>query len=246
MRLVGVLRVQCHWAAVLGDRDSRRDAGVARLDVAEQLLEPLDQVVAEVAADADDHPLRPVPAVEVGEERIARCGADGLLAAEDLPAERLVPVEQRLVDRADVVARRVDAHPHLLDDDALLALDLLRVEARVAQHVDEHVEGDVAVLCGAADVVAGQLLAGERVELAADAVDLAGDLARGRAALGALEEHVLGEVRDPARLGGLVAGAGCVEEQARDRLCVRHRRRQDADPVRERVSLEDPHRARMV
>ena len=38
----------------------------------------------------------------------------------------------------------------------------------------------VSRLGGAADVVAGVLLAGERVELAADRVDLAGDVARRR------------------------------------------------------------------
>ena len=74
------------------------------------------------------------------------------------------------------------------------------VELRVAEHVDDHVERDVAVLGRALDVVPRVLLARERVELAADRVDLAGDVARGRPPLRALEEHVLREVRDPARL----------------------------------------------
>ena len=63
--------------------------------------------------------------------------------------ERLVAVEKVLVDAADEVARRVEVHVHLLDDDALLAVDLLGVELRVAKHVDEHVERDVAVLAAA-------------------------------------------------------------------------------------------------
>jgi hypothetical protein len=161
-------------------------------------------------------------------------------------SSRLVAVEERLVDGADLVARRVLAHPHLLDDDALLAVDLLRLEARVADHVDEHVERDVPVLRRAADVVARVLLAGERVELAADAVDLAGDRACRRPPLRALEEHVLGEVRDPVRLGALVAGAGRVHEHAGDGLRLRHRRREQADAVRERLTLEDGHRPRML
>ena len=65
----------------------------------------------------------------------------------------------------------------------------------------------VAVLARAADEVARVLLAGEGVELAADPVDSRGQVARARPALGALEEHVLGEVRDPAVLGVLVARA---------------------------------------
>ena len=216
---------------------------VARLEVAEQLLEPLEQAVAELPAEPDDHALRPVPAVEVVQERVARRGADGLLAADDVPAERLVAVEQLLVDAADEVARRVEVHVHLLDDHALLALDLLGVELRVAEHVDEHVERRVAGLGRALHVVARVLLAREGVELAADAVDLGGDVARGRPPLGALEEHVLGEVGDAVRLGRLVARAGGEHDEAGDGLRVRHRRRQHAHAVRKRVPLEDPHAA---
>ena len=153
------------------------------------------------AAEPDDHALGPVPAVDERRERLAGRGADGLLRADDVAAERLVAVEEVLVDAADEVARRVEVHVHLLDDHALLAVDLLGVESRVADHVDEHVERDVAGARGALDVVARVLLAGERVELAADPVDLGRDVARRRAPLGALEEHVLGEMGDAADLG---------------------------------------------
>ena len=169
------------------------------------------------------------------DERLARRAAHGLLAADDVPAERLVAVEELLVDAADEVARRVEVHVHLLDDHALLALDLLGVEARVAQHVDEHVERDVAMLGRALDVVGGVLLAGERVELAADRVDLACDVARARPALRALEEHVLGEVRDAVRLRRLVARACGEHDHAGDRLRLRHRRGQHAQAVVEDV-----------
>ena len=59
-----------------------------------------------------------------------------------------------------------------------------------------------------------------------------------RAPLRALEEHVLGEVRDAVRLARLVARAGGEHDEARDRLGVRHRRGQDAEPVGQVVSLE--------
>ena len=80
-------------------------------------------------------------------------------------------------------------------------------------------------LAGAADVVARVLLRGEGVELAADPVDQRRQVARVRAALRALEEHVLGEVRDPAILGPLVARAGGEHHEAGDRLGVRQRAR---------------------
>src|SRR5262249_61797804 len=60
---------------------------------------------------------------------------------------------------------------HLLEDDTLLALDLVGIELRVPQHVEQDVEGNVAVVGGAPDVVARVLLRGECVELAPDPVD---------------------------------------------------------------------------
>ena len=184
-----------------------------------------------------------VPLVDVAEERVARGAADGLLAPDDVPADRPVAVEERVVDAADVVPRRVEVHVHLLDDHALLAIDLLGVELRMPEHVDEHVECDRAVLARAAHVVARVLLARERVELAADAVDLAADVARGRAVLGALEEHVLREVGDPARVLGLVARAGREHDEAGDRLGVVDGRGQEPQAVGECLSFEHGHQA---
>ena len=97
-------------------------------------------------------------------------------------------------------------------------------------------------LGGAPDVVAGVLLAGEGVELAADRVDLAGDVARGRAPLGALEEHVLGEVRDPVRL----AASRSASRRRASRSTRRTARAASARSARGGRSpasaLEDPHR----
>ncbi len=206
MRLVGLLRVHID----LGSRRRFEDGGrglarLRRLQVAEQPLDVRTHVAVEPSRDPDDHSRRLVPAIQIAEEGLARCVPHGLLAADDVPAERLVAVEHVVIDAADEVARRVEVHVHLLDDHALLALDLLRVELRVPQHVGEHVERDAAVLRRALDVVARVLLAREGVELAADAVDLDADVARGRTPLRPLEEHVLAEVRDPVRLRGLVA-----------------------------------------
>jgi hypothetical protein len=202
------------------------------------------QAVPELAADADDHPLRLVPVIEVGVERVLRRAANRLLAADDVPAERLVAVQELLVHAADEVARRVEVHVHLLDDHALLALDLVRRELRVAQHVDEDVERHVARFRSALDVVAGVLLAGEGVELAPDRVDLLRDVARGRAPLRALEEHVLGEVRDAVRGLGLVARAGGEHDRAGHRLRRLHRRGQNAQAVVDALELEGAHRGR--
>jgi hypothetical protein len=116
----------------------------------------------------------------------------------------VVAEDEVVEDAADEVARRVEVHVHLLDDHTLLAVDLLGIELRVPHHVDEDVERGVAVLRGALHVVAGVLLAREGVELAADRVDLGGDVPRRRPPLRPLEEHVLCEVRDAVRLARLV------------------------------------------
>ena len=223
-----------------------RGSGSARLGLLEVAQEPLEvrlQPGVELARDPHDHALRLVPLVDVAEERFARGAPDGLLAPDDVPADRPVAVEERVVDAADVVPRRVEVHVHLLDDHALLAIDLLGVELRMPEHVDEDVECDRAVLARAAHVVARVLLARERVELAADAVDLAPDVARGRAVLGALEEHVLREVGDPARVLGLVARAGREHDEAGDRLGVVDGRGQEPQAVGECLSFEHGHQA---
>ena len=112
----------------------------------------------------------------------------------------------------------------------------------MAKHVDEDVERDVSVLGRALHVVAGVLLAGERVELAPDRVDLTGELPGGRPTLGALEEHVLREMGDAVRLASLVARAGRQHDEAGNRLGLRHRRRDDTQAVAQTDLIEDGHR----
>src|SRR5207237_8781003 len=140
-------------------------AGLLRLEVAEEPFDRAEVAVVQLAGDADDHPLGLVPAADVVEERLARRAADRLLAADDVPAEGLVAVEQALVEATDEVTRRVVVHVHLLDDHALLALDLGALELRVAEHVDEDVQRLLAVVGCAPDVVAGIRLAREGVKL---------------------------------------------------------------------------------
>ena len=241
MSLLRGLRVEHHRRSVRGELDRRWCPGRPLLDAAQQLFETLGKTLPDPPAHPDDDPLGPVPGVEVGRERLARRRLDRLLRPENVPAERLVGVQEPVVDVSDVALRGVEIDVHLLEDHALLLLDLGRVEAGVEEHVGEDVECDVPGSCAALHVVAGDFLTGESVELAADRVDLRRDRARRRAALRALEEHVLGEVRDPLGLGGLVARTGREHDEAGDRSHLRHRCGNDADAIAERHLLEHSH-----
>ena len=176
-------------------------------EVPELRCDLLGKAVIDRAGGSDNQALRRVPRVEVVEERLTIGRADRFLGADDVPAERLVAEQQVVVHAVDVVARRVDVHVQLFDDHALLALDLLGVELRAQELVGENIQRQLTMLGGAFDVVAGVLLAGEGVEFPADAVDLRRDVLGGRSFVRALEEHVLGEVRDSTGWLGLIATA---------------------------------------
>ena len=109
------------------------------------------------------------------------------------------------------------------------------LNAGLQDDVGEDVERERQVLVEHLDVVAGVFLGGEGVELAADRVDRLRDVL-GRAGRGALEEHVLDEMRDAALLGGLVARAARQPDADADRTDVRHPLGEEAKAVVEHVA----------
>ena len=90
--------------------------------------------------------------------------------------------------------------------------------------------------------IGGGLQAGGGVELAADRLDLLGDVA-GAAPLGALERHVLEQVRDAVLVLPLVARAGRHPDAERHGLDVRHVVGDHAQAVRQHASACDAHAA---
>ena len=104
------------------------------------------------------------------------------------------------------------------------------VEDRVQHQVAENVHGDGQMLVQHLDVEADAFLGGEGVHVAADGVHLARNFLRG-AVLGALEHHVLDEVRDAVPLQVFVAGTGLDPDPDRGGANVLHLLGDEDQPV---------------
>ncbi len=215
-------------------RGLRRGAGVAIFgwrELRETFGDEIDELrVRQVPRRGDHQMVRRVPPMKPCLERVVRQRGNCFGRAEDRPAERVRVPEilcEKLVDQVLGIVLR---HADFLEDHALLARDVFGGEFRVEDHVSEDVEGPGEVLVENARVEADHFLRGERVEHAADAVHFARDVFGG-AARGALEHHVLDEMRDAVQLGGLAARAGAQPDADGNRADVVHRLGEDHEAV---------------
>ena len=141
---------------------------------------------------------------------------------QNRPPERMLRPELLREDLVHQIVRRVLDHLDLFEDDVLLAEDVGRRKRGPQHHVPQQIGRERQVLVEHLDVVAGVFLGRERVELAADRIDLLRDLLR-RSARRALEQHVLDEMRDAALGVAFVARAAHQPHADRHRSHVRHR-----------------------
>ena len=160
-------------------------------------------------------------------ERRPRHRRHDLRRPEDRAPERLARIRGLLEQIEHQVVRRVLHLPDLLQDHGALARELALVEGRVLQDVGEQVDRERQIVREHARVVGGLLARGVGVQVAADVLDRLGDSAR-RAALGALERHVLEHVGDAVDLGRLVARADVDPDADAHRLHARHGLGRDA------------------
>ena len=201
--------------AIFDDRRAGARGAVRRGPPLGRLRDELDEpLVLDRARGRDDDVRGRVHRAVVGPDRAARDGRDHLGGADHRPADR-VRAEHGLGDQVvDELLRRVLVHRDLLEHDVALGVEV--VEARREDHVAHDRERGLEVVRRHARVDERVLARGRRVQLGAEPVEDLRDLER-VVALGALEEQVLDEVRDPGPGVRLVARAGADPVADRDR-----------------------------
>jgi hypothetical protein len=110
-------------------------------------------------------------------------------------------------DFVDEVIGIVFVHFDFFEDHAAFAGDVIGGECGMQDEVGKNFKGNGNVFVKHLDVEADALFGGEGVHVAADGIDLAGDLL-GSAMLGAFEDHVLDKMGDAVRLRRFVARTG--------------------------------------
>ena len=119
--------------------------------------------------------------------------------AQNRLAQRMILPEIRREDLVDQIIRTVRLHLELFEDHAFFLVDILVAEHAVQHQVGQNIHGERQVLVQHLRVEAHQFLGGEGVQIAADGVHRARDLLGGPVG-GALEQHVLDEVREAVLL----------------------------------------------
>src|SRR5262249_27490247 len=140
------------------------------------------------------------------EEIIAFDRVEGLLDAENGAAERVVAEAGLLSELEDEVVGLIGGFTDFLQDDALLAFNFFGGVIRREDKRQSSIQHFRRISAEAADEIGGALVFGGGVHRGAARFYRLGDFA-GVAATGALESHVLEEMRQTVALGRLKASA---------------------------------------
>src|SRR6266852_3113916 len=163
-------------------------------------------------------------------------GFYGFRCAENRPAQRMLRPEAARENLMKEIFGIVQVHLDFFEDDLALLLHVFGVKFRAQHEVGDHVEGDGQMLVKNLGVEADLFLGGEGVEHAADGIHFAGD-GFGRAALGALENHVLHEVGQAVLPWDFTAGAVADPHADGDGAHVGHGLGDDHEAVGQNVLL---------
>ena len=132
----------------------------------------------------------------------------------------------------DDIVRRVVGLAYFLKDDRPLTRQLPLVEQRMLQQIGDDIDGKRDIFLQNAGIIGGVFASGIGIHLTADRLDLLGDHL-GRAAPGALEQHMLQQMRDTVFGLGLVARAAAGPNAHRGAFDLGHRIGGDAQAIRQ-------------
>ncbi len=131
----------------------------------------------------------------------------------------------------------IQVHFDFFEDDLALFFHIFGIEFWAEDQIGDDVKGDGQVLVKNLGVEADLLLGSKRVEHSADGIHLAGNRFGG-AALRALENHVLNEVRESVFLGNFAARTVANPYADGNGAYVGHGLREDHEAVRQNVLLD--------
>ena len=192
--------------------------------------------VLDLAGRGDKDPVR---AVAFRHERHQLLAIDFIYRrdrSEYRQCERMTLPELLVEQVMDEIVGSILGLRDFLQHDLALALDLGGIENRFEKNVREHLRRHLEVFAEHLGVVAGVLLAGERVQHAADRIEGLGNL-RGGALPGALEKQMLDEMRG-AVFGRLFVARAVLDPDANRRgNDLRHRLGENAHAVSDNALL---------
>ena len=149
-----------------------------------------DGLMVHGSGSHDREGLRTVPIAIVPAHIRTGHGGDAVHRADNRRGQRRTLEYQRREVLRGATCRVVFHHGDLFEDHPALQVHVRSGDDRINHHVQQHAQRQVSVLVAHSGVEAGVLLAGEGVEITADAFDTCRDLQR-RTPPRALEEQML-------------------------------------------------------
>ncbi len=214
------LRGQCH-SRIGGSRHAGEQL--------RRLLQPGRHI--EVSGRDDDGLFSHVMGLHMAHQILPREAFDIGHRADHRHAHGVVAPDGAVQQIAGAVLRVLFVLDGLLPDHLQLPLQLMLGKHAVQHDVRNHSQQGLRMPAQAGHEIAGDVLAGEGVDLRTQPLRIQVDLLHGTR-VRALERHVFQHMADAVAGGGLVAGAHAQEHTHADALQVRHGQRQQPDPIR--------------
>src|SRR6266851_2864695 len=219
--------------------DFRRGAVEAIAHRLHVLEVPGDEIhkalVIQISSSSNNHVSRgKALAVEVHNRRTLE-SPDSVASSKNRPPQRMILPEILGENFMDQVVGIVLVHLDFFQNYSAFASYVLDIENWIQHQIAEHVESNGQVFVENLDAKTDTLFCGERVDVAADRINLPCDFFR-RAVLSAFEDHVLDEMRYAVPLQVFVARTSLYPNAYRDGPNVFHLLGDDAQPVRQHLT----------